>query len=143
MLKREWGTETNGKLPHLSIPSNTAVWVPEFAVEDLPLSRNAALVPEFAVKDYPWAEYSLDDIMLFPNYPPLPSIIPLFRCIEFIMARFVSKNHTDMSSGQKDIEKSVKTICLPFHPQGNDISKNPFLLFCYNMEVDFPRIFCF
>ena len=50
MLKREWGAESNGKLPHLSIPSKTVTWVPEFAVEDLPLSRTAALVPEFEVK---------------------------------------------------------------------------------------------
>ena len=41
MLKREWGAESNGKLPHLFIPSKTAAWVPEFAVEDLPLSRTA------------------------------------------------------------------------------------------------------
>ena len=34
-------------------PSKTATFVPEFAVEDLPLGRNAALVPEFAVKDLP------------------------------------------------------------------------------------------
>ena len=53
MLKREWGAESNGKLPHLSIPSKTAAWVPEFAVEDLSLSRSAALVPDFAVKDLP------------------------------------------------------------------------------------------
>ena len=53
MLKREWGAESNGKLPHLSIPSKTAAWVPEFAMEDLPLSRTVALVPEFAVKDLP------------------------------------------------------------------------------------------
>ena len=53
MLKREWGAESNGKLPHLFIPSKTAAWVPEFAVEDLPLSRTAALVPEFGVKDLP------------------------------------------------------------------------------------------
>ena len=53
MLKREWGAESNGKLPHVSIPSKTAAWVPEFAVEDLPLSRTAALVAEFAVKDLP------------------------------------------------------------------------------------------
>ena len=53
MLKREWGAESNVKLPHLSIPSKTAAWVPEFAVEDLPLSRIAALFPEFAVKDLP------------------------------------------------------------------------------------------
>ena len=44
-------TESNGKLPHLFIPSKTATLVSEFAVENLPLSRTAALVPEFAVKD--------------------------------------------------------------------------------------------
>ena len=53
VLKREWGAESNGKLPHLSIPSKTAAWVTESAVEDLPLGRTAALVPEFAVKDLP------------------------------------------------------------------------------------------
>ena len=58
MLKREWGAESNGKLPYLSIPSKTAARVPEFAVEDLPLSRTAALVPEFAVKDLLMPEYS-------------------------------------------------------------------------------------
>ena len=51
MLKREWGEESNGKLLHLSIPSKTAVWVPAFAVEGLPLSRTAALIRDFAVKD--------------------------------------------------------------------------------------------
>ena len=49
MLKREWDAESNGKLPHLFIPSKTAILVPEFAVEDLPLGRTAAMVPEFAV----------------------------------------------------------------------------------------------
>ena len=53
MLKREWGAENNGKLPHLFIPSKTATLVPEFAVEDLLLSRTAALVPKFAVNDLP------------------------------------------------------------------------------------------
>ena len=51
MLKREWGAESNGKLPNLFIPRKTATLDPEFAVEDLPLVRTAALVPEFAVKD--------------------------------------------------------------------------------------------
>ena len=51
MLKSEWGAESNDKLPHLSIPSKTAAWVPEFAVEDLPLSRTETFLPEFAVKD--------------------------------------------------------------------------------------------
>ena len=51
MLKREWSAESKGKLLHLFIPSKTAAWIPEFAVEDLPLGRTAAFVPEFAVKD--------------------------------------------------------------------------------------------
>ena len=37
--KSEWGAESNGKLPHLFIPSETATLVPEFAVEDVPLGR--------------------------------------------------------------------------------------------------------
>ena len=45
MLNREWFTESNGKLPHLFIPSIIATLVPEFAVVDLPFSRTAALVP--------------------------------------------------------------------------------------------------
>ena len=53
MLKREWGAESNVKLPYLSIPSKTAIWVSEFGMEDLPLSRTTALVPEFAVKNLP------------------------------------------------------------------------------------------
>ena len=53
MLKREWGAGSNGKLPHLFIPSKIATLVPEFAVEELPLGRTAALVPEFPVKDLP------------------------------------------------------------------------------------------
>ena len=44
MLKRDWGAESNGKLPHLFIPSKTAALVPEFSVEDLPL---AELQPRF------------------------------------------------------------------------------------------------
>ena len=49
MLKREWGVGSKENLPHLFIPSETAILVPEFAVEDLPLDRTAALVPEFSV----------------------------------------------------------------------------------------------
>ena len=50
MLKIEWGAESNWKLPHLFIRSEIATLVPEFAVQDLPLSRVAALVSKFAVK---------------------------------------------------------------------------------------------
>ena len=39
MIKREWGAESNGKLSRLFIPSKTAIWVPEFAVKDLPMVR--------------------------------------------------------------------------------------------------------
>ena len=53
MLKREWGAESNGNLPHLFIHSKITTWVSEFVVEDLPSSRTAALVPEFAVKELP------------------------------------------------------------------------------------------
>ena len=49
----EWGAESNGKLPHLFIPTKTAALVTEFAVENLPLGRTAAFVPECAVKDLP------------------------------------------------------------------------------------------
>ena len=53
MLKREWGAESNGKLPHLFIASKTAILVPKLAVKDLPLGRTAALVPKFAAKVLP------------------------------------------------------------------------------------------
>ena len=50
---RDWGAESKGKLLHPFIPNKTAILVPEYAVENLPLSRTSALVPEFAVKDVP------------------------------------------------------------------------------------------
>ena len=55
MLKRVWGAESNGNLPHLSIPSKTATWVPEYAVEDLSSNRTVAMVSAFAVKDLPFS----------------------------------------------------------------------------------------
>ena len=36
MLERDWGAESDGKLPHLFISGKTAALVPEFVVEDLP-----------------------------------------------------------------------------------------------------------
>ena len=74
MIKREWGAESNGKLPRLFIPSKTATLVPEFAVEDLPLGTTTALVPEFAVKDLTLARtlssslYYLFRHVAFPAY---------------------------------------------------------------------------
>ena len=69
MLKREreWGAESNGKLPHLFIPSKTAAWVSEFVVEDPPLSRTATLVPEFAVKDLPLGTILMMMISIYPS----------------------------------------------------------------------------
>ena len=43
MLKREWGAESNGKIPHLFILSKTAALVPEFAVEDSAFGQNCSL----------------------------------------------------------------------------------------------------
>ena len=90
MLKREWGAESNGKLPHLSISGKTAAWVPEFVVEDLPLSRTAALVPEFAVKDLPlgrtlwWYIRSTDiqnyNIIIYDNSPVSTAVL-LFKAL--------------------------------------------------------------
>ena len=57
--------ESNGQPPHLFIPSKTATWVPEFAMEGLPLGRIAALVPEFAVKDLPVGR----TLMIFTSWP--------------------------------------------------------------------------
>ena len=62
MLKREWGAESNGTLPHLFIPSKTATQVLEFAMEDLPLGRITALVPEFVVKDLPLGRTHDNDV---------------------------------------------------------------------------------
>ena len=53
MLKTEWDAESNGKVSHVFIPSETATLVPEFAVEDLPLGRTAALEPEFSRSERP------------------------------------------------------------------------------------------
>ena len=53
MLKREWGAESNGKLPHLFIPGKTTALVPEFEVKYLPLGRTATFVSTFVVKNLP------------------------------------------------------------------------------------------
>ena len=49
MLKREWGAESNGNLPHPFIPSKSATLVPEFAVGYL----LPAFAPALTVKDLP------------------------------------------------------------------------------------------
>ena len=55
MLTSEWSAESNGKLPHrfIFIHRKTATLVPEFALEDVCLSRIATLISAFAVKDLP------------------------------------------------------------------------------------------
>ena len=69
--------ESNGKLPHLFIPSKTATLVPEFAVEDLPLGRIAALVPEFAVKELPLGR-TLMMMLMRVNFSFLNDTIAIF-----------------------------------------------------------------
>ena len=78
MLKREWGTESNGKLPHLFIPSKTATFVPEFAVEDLPLDITATLVPAFIYGTESW-------FLLLLNHAYTASLIPLELLSEFFL----------------------------------------------------------
>ena len=43
-IKREWGAESNGKLPHLFIPPKTAALVPAFAVKDMFLGRTLMMM---------------------------------------------------------------------------------------------------
>ena len=60
MLKREMCAESNRKLPHLIIPGKTADLVPEFALEDLPLSK---LQPWFLhCNEGPTLEQNSDDV---------------------------------------------------------------------------------
>ena len=61
MLKREWGAESNGKLPHLFIPSKTATLVPEFAVEDLPSAELQPRLIRMQWRTCLWVERSDDD----------------------------------------------------------------------------------
>ena len=61
MLKRDWSAESNGKIPHLLIPSKTATLIPEFAVEDLP---SAELQPRFLLlqlRTCLWSQNTDDD----------------------------------------------------------------------------------
>ena len=53
VLKREWGVESNGKLPHLIIPSKM---IPEFAVEDLPSIELQPWFLRLQWRTCPWAE---------------------------------------------------------------------------------------
>ena len=60
------------------MPRKTAALVPEFEVEDLPLSRTATLVTEFAVKDLLLAEYSDDIIYRGLHYNKIHQILCWF-----------------------------------------------------------------
>ena len=86
MLKREWRSESNGKLPYLFISSKTATLVPEFAVEDLPLDRTSNLVTAFAVKDLPLGRTLM---MMNINGPPLE----MWNLKDYLKPRF--KHHKD------------------------------------------------
>ena len=58
MVKRGWGAESNGKLPHLFIPDKTGALVPEFAVEVLPSAELQPWFLRFQWRTYPWVEHS-------------------------------------------------------------------------------------
>ena len=80
-----------GSTPHLFIPSKTATWVPEFAMEDLPLGRIAALVPEFAVKDLPLGRtqmmmmMKMIDVIMFTMFDIAYSCSILFSVGDFLL----------------------------------------------------------
>ena len=56
MLKRECGVASNGKLPHIFVPSNSSTLVREFELEDLLLGRTA-------VNDLP-IDRTHDDVLI-------------------------------------------------------------------------------
>ena len=82
--ERVRGAESNGKLPHLTTPSKTGAWVPEFAVEDLPSRRTEALVAEFAVKNLPFGR----TLMMISIYIMYTSISLFEVCIIIIMMTY-------------------------------------------------------
>ena len=51
---KEWAAESNGKLPHLFIPSKAATLVPEICSGRPAFEENCNLVPTFVVKDLPF-----------------------------------------------------------------------------------------
>ena len=61
MLKREWGKESNEKLPHLFIPGKTAALVPEFVVEDLPSAQLQPWFLRLQIRTCLWVEHCDDD----------------------------------------------------------------------------------
>ena len=61
MLKREWGAERNGELPHLFIPSKTATLVPKFTLEDCLLTELQPWFLRFQWKTCSWSKHFNDD----------------------------------------------------------------------------------
>ena len=64
----ESDAESNGKLPHLFIPSKTATLVHDFAVENLPLGRTADLVHEFCSEKPAIRQNPLMIMMMIHSY---------------------------------------------------------------------------
>ena len=67
MIKREWGAESNGKLPHLFITSKTATLVPELAVETCLWAELQPWCLNLQWKSCPWAEHSDDDDIIISH----------------------------------------------------------------------------
>ena len=53
MLKREWGAESNEKLPHLFIPVNVQPWFLSVRLKACLWAELRPLVPQFVVNDLP------------------------------------------------------------------------------------------
>ena len=79
MLKREWGAESNGKLPHLFIPSKTATLVPVFAGKNCLWTELQPWFLRLQWKTCPWAEHSDDDGMDFKVHLHQRSLAPIWN----------------------------------------------------------------
>ena len=91
-LKREWGAESNGKLPHLFNPGKTAALVPEFAVEGFPSAETAVLVsapcsegPDLGQNTLMMMVMMIMMILTWSSHPyrALPVWLPLFTYSPF------------------------------------------------------------
>ena len=85
----EWGAESNGKLPHLFIPSETATWFLSLRC-NMSSGRTAALVPEFAMKNLPldrtlWWWWWMSLFLGFSRFLNfIPPALSTFQCSHFI-----------------------------------------------------------
>ena len=147
MLNRGWDAESNGKLPQLSIFRKTSAWLPEYAVEDLTLSRTEALVTEFLVKDFLfgiifwWYVYKMGlNLIVFWEKGVSCSVF-LYYVELYIKCSYC----LNLESTAPNFGRPVSTHCGHFQVRGSDIyayilsscwsdvmtKKTGFKLFCF------------